>query len=108
MVDLALNSNFSVFLNDKNGIATVDGRDEFEQSVRVMITHFMYTSVIGESDPDKIRNKIRLQVSRVAKRHERMTDISNINISESDEDPHTYIVRINYKSDSISEFEVSE
>lgn len=108
MVDLALDSDFSVFLDDKNGIGTVDGRDEFEQSVRVMITHFMHTSVLGEAGPSKIENKIRLQVSRVAKRHDRLDGISAIDISQSTEDPHTYKVRIDYTSDSISEFEVSE
>lgn len=108
MVDLALDSDFSVFLNDRNEVATVSGRSEFEQSVRVMITDFMYANVIGESNPDKIKNKIRLQVSRVAKRHDRLDDISRIDISESLEDPNTYNVRINYQSDSLSEFQVSE
>ncbi len=108
MVDLALDSDFSVFLNDKNGLSTVDGRSEFEQSVRVMVTDFMYRSVIGDSDPEEIENKIRLQVSRVARRHDRLSSISNIDVSPSDDDPHTYNVRINYNSDSISEFEVSE
>ncbi len=108
MVDLSLDSDFSVFLNDRNGISTVDGRSEFEQSVRVMTTHFMHTSVIGESNKDKIKNKIRLQVSRVAREHDRLSDISDIEISESEEDPNTYNVRINYQSGSITEFEVSE
>lgn len=108
MVDLALDSDFSVFLNDRNELETVSGRSEFEQSVRVMVTDFMNANVIGESDPDKIKNKIRLQVSRVAKRHDRLDDISRIDISESVNKPNTYEVRINYQSGSISEFEVSE
>lgn len=108
MVDLSLDSNFSVFLNDRNEIGTVDGRAEFEQSVRVMITEFMHTSLIGESDPAKIKNKIRLQVSRVARRHGRLTDISEISITQPTDQPHTYHVRINYQSDSLTEFRVSE
>jgi hypothetical protein len=108
MVDLALDSDFSVYLNDRNELGTVDGRAEFEQSVRVMITDFMYRRVIGESDPSTIKNKIRLEVSRVARRHDRLENISNIDISQSEDDPHTYVVRIDYQSDSLTEFEVSE
>lgn len=108
MTDLALNSDFSVFLNGRNELAEVDGRDEFEQSVRVMITEFMHTSVIGVSDPGEIKNKIKLQVSRVARKHDKLNGIANINISQSENDPHTYEVRIHYESDIVSEFEVSE
>jgi len=108
MVDLALDRDFSVFLNDRNEVGTVDGRAEFEQSVRVMVTHFMHTSVIGESNPANVKNKIRLQISRVAREHNRLDGISDIVIEQSDEDPHTYEVAINYYSDSVSEFEVTE
>lgn len=108
MLDLALDSDFSVFLNDRNGIATVEERDEFEQSVRVMLTDFMHRSVLGEIGPDKVRNKIRLQVSRVARRHDRLSDISALEIEQSTDDPHVYNVRISYESDAVSEFEVSE
>jgi len=108
MVDLALDSNFSVFLNDRNELGTVSERAEFEQSIRVMVTDLMYRNVIGESNPGEIKNKIRLQISRVARRHDRLDDIFKIDISQSDDDPHVYEVSINYISGSISEFEVSE
>lgn len=108
MVDLALDSNFSVFLNDRNELGTVSERAEFEQSIRVMVTDLMYRNVIGESNPGEIKNKIRLQISRVARRHDRLDDISEIDISQSDDDPHVYEVTINYTSGSLSEFEVSE
>lgn len=108
MVDLALDSDFSVFLNDRNELGTVNGRSEFEQSVRVMTTHLMYSSVIGESNPNEIKNRIRLQISRVAQEHDRLDDISEIDIERSTEDPNTFDVRIRYQSDSITEFGVSE
>ena len=108
MVDLALDSNFSVFLNDRNEVSTVDGRDEFEQSVRVMITEFMHNSILGEVGSSNIENKIRLEVSRVARKHDQISDISGIDISESENDANKYIVKIFYESDSLSEFEVTE
>lgn len=108
MIDLTLNDNFSVFLDEKNELSTVEGRDEFEQAVRVMITDYMNRSVVGEAKPNKIRTKIRLQISRVAQEQDRIDAISNIDIAQSEQDPHTYNVRINYESDSISEFEVTE
>lgn len=108
MVDLALDSDFSVDLNDRNELATVDGRAEFEQSVRVMLTSFMYSSVIGETDTKTIKQKLRLQTSRVARRHSQISYIDSIEIAQAENDPHTYEVRIDYKSDSILQFEVSE
>jgi hypothetical protein len=108
MVDLALDSNFSVFLNDRNELGTVSERAEFEQSIRVMVTDLMYRNVIGESNPGEIKNKIRLQISRVARRHDRLDDISEIDISQSTDEPHKYDVKVNYTSGSLSEFEVSE
>lgn len=108
MIDLSLDSNFSVHLNDRNELATVSERDEFEQSVRVMVTDFMYRSVLGESGAEKIKNKIRLQVSRVARQHDRLERISNLDVTQSIDDPHTYSVVINYESDAVTEFEVTE
>lgn len=108
MSDLALDSDFSVFLDDQNEVATVDGREYFEQSVRVMITDYLYSSVLGESDIATIKQKINLQVSRVAREHDELDGISRITVEQSEDDPHTYLVRINYTSDYVSELQISE
>jgi len=107
MLDLALNSDFSVFLNDRNELSTVSGIDEFEQSVRVMVTDYLLNSVVGEVEEATIKSQIRLEVSRVARRHDRLSDISEIDISRSTEKENTYNLRIDFQSNSVSEFEVS-
>lgn len=108
MLDLALNSDFSVFLNDRNELETVSGIDEFEQSVRVMVTDYLLNTVIGEVDEATIKTQIRLQISRIARRHNRLSDIVEINISRSDTEANTYNLRIVFQSNSTFEFEVSE
>lgn len=108
MLDLALNSDFSVFLNDRNELATVSGIDEFEQSVRVMVTDYLINSVIGEVDEATIKSQIRLQVSRVARKHNRLSDISEIDISKSETEANTYNLRIVFQSGAVTEFGVSE
>jgi hypothetical protein len=108
MFDLALDEDFSVYLNDRNEVASVTGRAEFEQSVRVMITEFMHNAVLGESNADIIKNKIRLQVARVAQEHDMVDGITNLDISTSPNSPNTYRVVINYESEEATSFEVTE
>lgn len=106
MVDLALNSDFSVFLDSRNGIATVSALDEFEQSVRVMVTDYLYNAVIGETDPSIIKQKIRLQVTRAARNHEKLEEIVEIQVGQDDTEPSKWNVRIEYEAGDISEFGV--
>jgi hypothetical protein len=108
MLDLALDSDFSVFLDSSNDLATVSGRAEFEQSVVVMLTELMQSSAIGEFDQATIEQKLKLEASRVARRHDRISEISGISVSPHPENPHTYVISIDYKSDDIFEGIISE
>lgn len=107
MIDFALDGTLQFYKNDSGKFAVVNGIDEFEQSIRLMIAEYMH-DVIGESNKENIKNKIRLQVSRVARNHDRLEDISEVSISESQEKANVYLVNINYESNDTFEFQVSE
>lgn len=106
MVDIALDEHFSILLDGRNELETVTGRAEFEQSVRVMVTDLMYRSVIGEAGDENIKSKIRLQISRAAKRHGRIVGTENIDIYRPPGKPNTFKVEVQYESDSL-QFEVA-
>jgi len=102
MSDLSLNSNFSVYLDDRNDLATVEGRDALEQSITVMLTEFQYETLPGLTRTDNIEEKIRLEITRVARSHGSLDKVADILISQKDDAPDTYQVRIAYISGDIS------
>jgi hypothetical protein len=102
MQDLSLNSNFSVHLNDRNDLATVEGRDAFEQSVSVALTEFMHDTLPGLKKGENIKEKITLQVTRVAREHDSLDSISQISVVEKEGVPDTYQVEIHYDSGDIN------
>ena len=108
MIDLSLNSDFSVHLNDRGDLATVSGRDAFEQSVSISLTKFFNSGIIGDLDEDSVVQKIRLEVIRTAREEDWIDDIENIAISPSSEEPHTYEVEIVYSSDELFSMMISE
>jgi hypothetical protein len=104
MNDLQLNSNFSIFLNERNDLATVEGKDAFEQSVAIMLTDFMYNSIPGRTERESIKERLRLEVNRVAGEHEFVDEISSISISEKVGEAGTYTVNVTYLSDDFEDF----
>lgn len=108
MLDLSLNSDFDVHLNDRNGLATVSERDEFEQSLVIALTDYMHNSAIGEFDPETVREKLRLIASRVARRSNRINSVERVEVAPSEDAPNTYEVRIVYGSDALSTLTISE
>lgn len=107
-MDLALNSDFSVYLDDRNDLATVSGLDEFEQSVVVRVTDYMHESLTGLTDAQNVEEKLRLQVSRVAREHDRIDDVVDVSVQPKPADPETRLVSIQYASDDEAlDFEVS-
>lgn len=102
MKDLALNDNFSVHLDDRNDLATVEGRDAFEQSVVVMLTEFMDETLPGLKRGENIESKIQLQVTRVARSHDNLDTIQRVEVSEKEDVPDTYQVEIFYDSGDIN------
>lgn len=93
--DIALGSDFSVFLDHRNDIAKVEGREEFEQSVVVMLTDYMQ-NVLSDYNPDTIKQKLRLRVTRVAGRHDEIQSIQSIDIYRKQQQADTYVVEVTY------------
>lgn len=107
MQDLALNSNFSVYLDDRNDLATVEGNAAFEQHVVVMLTDYMHRSLPGiTGSDDTVKEKIRLQVTRVARDNSVLDSVSSIDVREKDGEPGTYEVQILYDAGDSFEFDI--
>lgn len=104
MEDLRLNSNFSVELDDRNDLATVSGREAFEQSVVMMLTDFMYQSLPGLSKRKTIEQRINLEVTRVAREHDLLDSVAQITINEKIGSPDTYQVDIIYEEEGVDNF----
>lgn len=109
MIDLALNDDFSVYLDDRNDLATVEGQEAFEQSVAVMLTDFMHNSVTGFAGTEStIQEKLRLEATRVAQRHDALESIANIQIDRDEDRPDTYLVTIDYVASDSYQFEINQ
>lgn len=106
MTDLALDSNFDVFLDDRKNIATVDGRDEFEQSVVVQLTEYMY-NIPGSTDIATQNEKIRLQVGRVARNNDILDSIEKIVIERVPNEPGSIRVELVYSSSAAFDFNLN-
>lgn len=108
MQDLALNSDFSVHLDDRNDLAVVEGQRAFEQSVAVMLTDFMYESVTGLAGSDStIREKLRLEATRVARQHGALDSIvTPIEVEQKELEPGTYTVTVDYIAGDSWEFDI--
>jgi hypothetical protein len=108
MLDLALDDNFSVYLDDRNDVSTATEREEFEQSIAISLTDYLHNSTLGDIDRETAMQKVRLEAHRVAREHDRLNEIELVNVRPSDEEPNTLNVRIVYTSDEVFEVNVSE
>jgi spore maturation protein CgeB len=104
MQDLSLNSDFSVHLNGRNDLATVEGVAAFEQSVAIMLTDFMYNSIPGRTERDSIKERLRLEINRVASEHDFVDEIASISITEKVGAEATYAVEVKYISNDYPNF----
>lgn len=93
--DIALGSDFSVFLDHRNDLAKVEGREAFEQSVALMLTDLMQ-NVLSDFNHDTITQKLRLRVTRVAQEHDEIENIDQINIHRKQGASDTYVVEVTY------------
>jgi hypothetical protein len=105
MQDLGLNSNFSVHLDDRNDLATVEGREAFEQSVVMMLTDFMYDTLPGLSRRKTIEQRIQLEVTRVAREHDLLENITRMEIREKPGTADTYQVEVVYEATDAANFQ---
>lgn len=97
-MDFALNSNYSVHLDDRNDLATVEGLAAFEQAVVVTLTDLMHDN-LSEFSPETIEQRLHLQVTRTARQHDAIDSIATLTIAPDPDSPDTYRVEVHYLVD---------
>ena len=97
MNDLGLTESFEVSLDHRNDLQTVDGREEFEQSIAVQLTDYMY-DLSGEYDLNILKQKIRYQVNLVAQNHDMLDSIESISVEKSTDELGKLETTIRYTS----------
>lgn len=105
--DLALNQFFSVYLDpDTLDLATVEGREAFEQAVVITLYKFQ-EGLLGDTGTDSIEQKLRQSITRVARRYGEIESIEQLNIERKQESPETYRVTVVYNIGSAFSEEVT-
>ena len=93
--DLALSKENEVFIDHRGELATVEGREGFEQSVALAITD-AYTDIVNEFDDKNILSLVEVKARKVAERHSMLSQVADINASFA-EDGVTLRVEISYQ-----------
>ena len=92
--DLALSNENDVFIDHRGDLATVEGREGFEQSVGLVITD-EYTDIVNEFDDTNILSLVEVKAQKVAQQHSMLDSVSDIAASFAD-DGVTLEVEISY------------
>lgn len=91
--DLQIDQYLQPQQNDAGVFLTTDGLDQFHQSVVIRLH-----DRIGDTLTDESLEKIELAVNRVARDHNKIDDIANVEVQRSRERPDTVNVTIQYVS----------
>lgn len=96
--DIALDENFELFIDHTDDLATVSGRDEFEQRVRLRLTE-LYQDIISEFDKQTILSLVELEAERVADGSDEISSMPLFRVEFSTENMETLEVDIVYDTD---------
>jgi len=97
-MDIRLNKNFDVELDDRNDLAIVTGKEDFQQRLTLHITDYFYT-IVGELDEDQILSLLRLEAGRVVDNVEGVEELLGTEIEFSDSKPNTIEIIVFYEND---------
>lgn len=99
MKDIKLDKNFQPIFSGKRDFATVEGVEAFEQAIRVEAVERL-NDVVAEYDSDDIPHKIRLELNKIARESDYVTNQPDITISrlEGDETEAKYKAEIYYNA----------
>jgi hypothetical protein len=106
-MDIKLNSNFDVFLDDRNDLAIVEGREAFEQRVAVRVTAYFH-EIIGSVDRPNVLKLVELQTRRVANAAEGIERVVQVSAEYSEDEPNTVLTTIIYETGDEFVFSLSE
>lgn len=105
--DIALNTRFDTFLNDRGDLAIVDGRAAFEQELTIRIKE-RFDEQIGELDKETAKDLILLSAKRVAQDMDRLDRIAQFEAEFLSTQPNTVEITIFYDTGEVLTFEVDE
>lgn len=106
--DLAIDSDFNVFLNHRGDLETVSGRDAFEQELVIRLTREM-RPLIGRSDVDtsSIVELAESKMGRIAGSMDELDSLSTYSASLADERKGTVLeIEAIYDTGEVLQFEV--
>lgn len=91
--DLAVDSNFDVFVDDTGDLATVSGKDQLQQSVALDIAD-VTDIFVGESLTAANLGIIEERIKRSLNRDEQVGRIVSVTVDEYNRDTNTVIVDV--------------
>jgi len=105
IVDFALDEDFEAFTDARGDMATVSGREAFEQEMRVRVST-RYYDIVGESDKETVENLLQLEAGRVRDEMAELVSVADIVIEFPTDSVNTVEVTIIYDTGDLSEFSV--
>lgn len=106
-MDIRLDSNFDIALDHRNDLPVVEGREEFEQALRVRVTDYFY-NIIGAGSPKTAASFVRVEARRVATDMDEIDNLSQIVIEADEDRPNTLGVSVIYNTGDDFTFTLSE
>lgn len=105
--DFKLDGDFDIFIDHRGDLATVSGREAFEQKLIVRIQE-NFTEQIGRFDKENIKDLLLLETERIAEEQDQIDRIAAFSAAFSDEKPNTVEITIVYDTGDELTFEVAE
>lgn len=105
MVDLAVDSEFNVYIDKAGNLAFVEGRNAFEQRVAIRLTEQFY-EIVGSTNPSAVAERLRIEAQRVADTDPNINTMPSFNIEFSDEQINSADITIIYDTGETTEFTI--
>jgi len=98
MVDYSIDGSFDIHFTEWDDFVTVDGLAEFEQDVVIQLHENLEVAQSHRGSQKTAKDKIRLQVSRVAKQFGVIDAIKNISVEKIRGTAGSYAVEVTYQT----------
>jgi hypothetical protein len=93
MTDLYFDDNLQPVFDPSLDLKTIDGIDEFHQSIRLRAISKMYP-LLSEFNDEDVEDRLRLEITRIAREYDLLGEINYIEIEQTETTGYT--VRISY------------
>lgn len=106
MTDFKLTEDLQISFDHTGDIATVSGKEEFEQTIALALTED-FVELVGEFDDETAKELARVKAGRVAGAFPEIESVASIDVSFSETDVKTLEVTITYDTGGTTTLEVS-